>query len=223
MLLSARSKFDGHHRIKIKFRETRPAHPFGAGFVGCFHEAPETHVFGWSPEVPVENTVRVSANHLAPVPGRIAGPGLACVASSGMAAWQALRDVGYVRPGQSVLIVNPHTVLGQLAEQLAGALGAQLAGHGDAPCDVILDCDGDLTPAQVSARLSRGGKYIRRQRWYWTPSFYRLALQPGRASIRRLPHRVNRIDLEDLGELVTRRIIRLDGLDAPHCTDHQLC
>lgn len=212
MPLSGVSRFSGQISVEVEYAESNLNGDFGAGFIGVLKEHPSAHVFGWSRRPLSSGSHQVHANHLAQVPSRIACPELASVASHGIAAWQGLRDVGYVRPGQSVRITQPNSVLGKLALQLAGALGAEVIPDPTVACDVILDAERVLPTEQVVTGLRPSGKYLVGARWWLIPGLCWMAAMPGKPAVRRLPHCANRIDLEDLGELVARRIIKLDGL-----------
>jgi NADPH:quinone reductase-like Zn-dependent oxidoreductase len=68
------------------------------------------------------------ANKIAPKPANLTFDQAATVPTTGSTALQALRDVGRVRPGQSVLIIGAAGGVGSFAVQIAKAFGARVTG-----------------------------------------------------------------------------------------------
>jgi NADPH:quinone reductase-like Zn-dependent oxidoreductase len=83
---------------------------FGAG-VGSFAE------YAVAPE-----------QQLAPKPANVTFEQAAAVPMAGLTAFQALRDVGNVQPGEKVLIVGAGGGIGTFAVQIAKSFGAQVTG-----------------------------------------------------------------------------------------------
>jgi NADPH:quinone reductase-like Zn-dependent oxidoreductase len=65
---------------------------------------------------------------LVPKPVRLSFEEAASVPISGVTALQAIRDVGEVRPGQTVLVIGAAGGVGALAVQIAKAFGAKVTG-----------------------------------------------------------------------------------------------
>jgi NADPH:quinone reductase-like Zn-dependent oxidoreductase len=89
---------------------------------------PGDEVFGWSSAGALAEYARVPADHLVAVPANVSVADAAAVATSGMTALQALRNVADVRPGQTVLIAGASGGVGTFAVQIAKALGAEVTG-----------------------------------------------------------------------------------------------
>jgi NADPH:quinone reductase-like Zn-dependent oxidoreductase len=68
------------------------------------------------------------ANKVAPKPANLTFEQAATVPTTGSTALQALRDVGRVRPGQSVLIIGAAGGVGSFAVQIAKAFGGHVTG-----------------------------------------------------------------------------------------------
>src|SRR6266581_1052498 len=68
------------------------------------------------------------ADRLAPKPANLSFEQAAAVPTSGLAALQAVRDQGKVRPGQRVLIIGAGGGVGTFAVQIAKAGGAEVTG-----------------------------------------------------------------------------------------------
>lgn len=68
------------------------------------------------------------ASALAPKPNNLTDAAASTVSVSGLAALQALRDVGQVQSGQRVLIVGAAGGVGSFAIQMAKAFGAEVTG-----------------------------------------------------------------------------------------------
>jgi NADPH:quinone reductase-like Zn-dependent oxidoreductase len=67
-------------------------------------------------------------NRVAPKPANLTFEQAATVPTTGSTALQALRDVGRVRPGQSVLIIGAAGGVGSFAVQIAKAFGGRVTG-----------------------------------------------------------------------------------------------
>jgi NADPH:quinone reductase-like Zn-dependent oxidoreductase len=93
---------------------------------------PGDAVFGWSDTGSYAEYAAVPADHLAPKPARVGFEQAGAVPISGLAALQAVRDVGEVRPGQRVLVIGAAGGVGSFAVQLAKAFGAHVTGVGSA-------------------------------------------------------------------------------------------
>jgi NADPH:quinone reductase-like Zn-dependent oxidoreductase len=65
---------------------------------------------------------------LAPKPGNLSFEQAATIPVSGLAALQALRDVGHLQSGQKVLVLGASGGVGSFAVQIAKALGAEVTG-----------------------------------------------------------------------------------------------
>lgn len=72
------------------------------------------------------------ADKLVPVPAGITPQEAAALPVSGLAALQAVRDAGRVRPGQSVLVLGASGGVGTYAVQIARAFGARVTGTAQA-------------------------------------------------------------------------------------------
>jgi NADPH:quinone reductase-like Zn-dependent oxidoreductase len=68
------------------------------------------------------------ADKLVPKPAGLSFEQAAAIPISGMTALRAVRDVGKVRPGQSVLVIGASGGVGTLAVQIAKASGATVTG-----------------------------------------------------------------------------------------------
>ena len=88
---------------------------------------PGDEVFGWAPGSLAEYAI-AAEDSLEPKPDHLAFEQVAAVPTAGFAALQALRDVGSVTPGDSVLILGASGGVGTLAVQIAKALGATVTG-----------------------------------------------------------------------------------------------
>lgn len=129
--------------------------------------------------------IAVPARQVAPLPDALAAEDAAALPIAGLAALQALRDLGRIRPGQQVLIHGATGPVGLFAVQLARLAGAQvtavagagldLAGelgatrlidyrtqtlHDDMRFDVILNASGRMPFAAGRALLTPAGRLI---------------------------------------------------------------
>ncbi len=115
---------------------TAPRHPVPgqdlAGHVeavgaGTTRFAPGDEVFGWSHSTFAE--LATAPEHaLRHKPGHLTFEQAAAAPTAAFAALQALRDVGRLQPGNTVLIVGASGGVGTLAVQVAKVLGARVTG-----------------------------------------------------------------------------------------------
>lgn len=96
----------------------------GAGVTGL---QPGDEVFGWG-NAALAEYVAVPASQLTRKPSNLTLEQSAAVPISGLAALEALRDSGSLRPGQRVLITGASGAVGTFAVQIAKALGAEVTG-----------------------------------------------------------------------------------------------
>jgi NADPH:quinone reductase-like Zn-dependent oxidoreductase len=88
---------------------------------------PGDEVFGWTDGAFAEYAI-APEDHLAAKPAGLSFEEAAVVPISGLAALQAVRDVGEVKAGQQVLVLGAAGAVGWFAVQLAKAFGAQVTG-----------------------------------------------------------------------------------------------
>lgn len=143
--------------------------------------------------------VVVSADVLAPAPGRIPLADAAALPVVGLTAWQALFDHGGLRAGQRVLVNGASGAVGGYAVQLAAAAGAHVVATGgpanrarllergaaevvdhtrgevavavDEPVDLLLNL-APVSPEQLVAlvgRVADGGAVVSTTVWMPTP------------------------------------------------------
>lgn len=87
---------------------------------------------------------RAKPSHLAPKPAGLSFEQAAVLTVSGLTALRAIRDVGKVEPGQSVLINGASGGIGVYAVQIAKALGAEVTGVcGSANVDLVRSLGAD--------------------------------------------------------------------------------
>jgi NADPH:quinone reductase-like Zn-dependent oxidoreductase len=89
---------------------------------------PGDAVFGWTATGSLADFVCAPAANFVPKPERLTMAQAATLATSGLTALQALRDVARVQPGQTVLITGASGGVGSFAVQIAKAMGAELTG-----------------------------------------------------------------------------------------------
>ena len=89
---------------------------------------PGDEVFGWTDNGAYAEYTSAPEDHLAPKPTNLSFEEAAAVPISGLAALQAVRDVGEVQPGQRVLVLGAAGGVGSFAVQLAKAFGARVTG-----------------------------------------------------------------------------------------------
>jgi NADPH:quinone reductase-like Zn-dependent oxidoreductase len=114
----------------------RPKVPVRGRDVAGTVEAVGSSVEGFNPGDEVMGVVEGSFAELAiarpdklvPKPARLTLEEAAAVPISGLTALQALRDVGRVRPGQTVLVIGAAGGVGTLTVQIAKAFGAKVTG-----------------------------------------------------------------------------------------------
>jgi NADPH:quinone reductase-like Zn-dependent oxidoreductase len=90
---------------------------------------PGDAVFGWTDGSYAEYAT-VPEDQLVPMPANLGFEQAAVVPISGLAALQAVRDVGELKAGQRVLVIGAAGGVGSLAVQLAKAFGAHVTGVG---------------------------------------------------------------------------------------------
>ena len=91
---------------------------------------PGDAVFGWTDNGSYAEYTSAPEDHLAVKPATLSFEQAAAVPISGLAALQAVRDVGEVQPGQRVLVIGAAGGVGSFAVQLAKAFGAHVTGVG---------------------------------------------------------------------------------------------
>ncbi len=89
---------------------------------------PGDEVFGWSTAGTLAEYARVPADNLVAVPANLSIVHAAAVPTSALTAFQALRKIANVRPGQTVLVTGASGGVGTFAVQIAKALGAEVTG-----------------------------------------------------------------------------------------------
>jgi NADPH:quinone reductase-like Zn-dependent oxidoreductase len=90
---------------------------------------PGDAVFGWTDGSYAEYAT-VPEDQLVPMPANLGFEQAAVVPISGLAALQAVRDVGELKAGQRVLVIGAAGGVGSFAVQLAKAFGAHVTGVG---------------------------------------------------------------------------------------------
>lgn len=88
--------------------------------------APGDEVFGWTGRGSLAEFVAAPARNLARRPVGASMAQAAALATSGLTALQACRDVARIRPGQRVLVVGASGGVGHLAVQIAKSLCAHV-------------------------------------------------------------------------------------------------
>jgi NADPH:quinone reductase-like Zn-dependent oxidoreductase len=91
---------------------------------------PGDAVFGWTDNGSFAEYTTAPEDHFASKPGALSFEQAAAVPISGLAALQAVRDVGEVQPGQRVLVLGAAGGVGSFAVQIAKAFGAHVTGVG---------------------------------------------------------------------------------------------
>lgn len=89
---------------------------------------PGDEVFGWSTAGTLAEYACVPADHLVSVPANLSIVHAAAVPTSALTAWQALRTIANVQPGQTVLVTGASGGVGSFAVQIANAFGAEVTG-----------------------------------------------------------------------------------------------
>lgn len=125
------------HMVRLAFGLRRPRYPIPGRDVAGVVEAvgaavtdlrPGDEVFGWSTTGTLAQYACVPADQLVRKPDRLTMAQAAAVPTSGLTALQAVRDIGRVRPGHTVLITGASGGVGTFAVQIATALGAEVTG-----------------------------------------------------------------------------------------------
>ena len=123
--------------VRLAFGVRRPRHPIPgrdlAGVVSAVGKdvpdlQPGDEVFGWSTTGTLAEYASVPADQLVRKPNRLTMAQAAAVPTSALTALQALRDIGHVEPGTTVLITGASGGVGTFAVQIARALGAEVTG-----------------------------------------------------------------------------------------------
>jgi NADPH:quinone reductase-like Zn-dependent oxidoreductase len=154
------------------------------GGVTRFH--PGDAVFGWTDGSYAEYA-SVPQDQLVPVPANLGFEQAAAVPISGLAALQAVRDVGELQAGQRVLVIGAAGGVGSFAVQLAKAFGGHVTGvgstsqldlirslgadqvvdytrddvtDGSRPWDLILDTAGHRSLSQLRRALAPRGTLV---------------------------------------------------------------
>ena len=91
---------------------------------------PGDAVFGWTEGGSYAEYATAPEDHLVAMPANLGFEQAAAVPISGLAALQAVRDVGEVKAGQRVLVIGAAGGVGSFAVQLAKAFGAHVTGVG---------------------------------------------------------------------------------------------
>lgn len=100
-------------------------------------------VFGWSAGAFAERAA-VAADSLVAIPEGISYAQAAVTPISGFTALQALRDVGRVGPGDTVLVIGASGGVGTFAVQIARVLGARVTGvAGSAGVSLVAELGAD--------------------------------------------------------------------------------
>jgi NADPH:quinone reductase-like Zn-dependent oxidoreductase len=121
---------------------------------------PGDEVYGVSTAGSFAEYARSRERDLARKPTNLSFEHAAAVPVSGMIALQALRDVGRLQPGQTVLVIGAAGSVGSFAVQLAHAFGAQVTGMcGTSKTDLVRSVGADdvidYTREEVDARGPR--------------------------------------------------------------------
>lgn len=89
---------------------------------------PGDEVFGWSTVGTLAEYACVPADHLVAVPAGVPVVNAATMPTSGLTAFQAMRRIADVQPGQTVLVTGASGGVGSFAVQIAKAFGAEVTG-----------------------------------------------------------------------------------------------
>jgi NADPH:quinone reductase-like Zn-dependent oxidoreductase len=125
------------YMVRLVFGLRRPRHGIPgrdlAGVVAAVGKDvtalhPGDEVFGWSTAGTLAEYACTPADHLVSVPANLSLADAATVPTSAMTALQALRDIGHVRPGHTVLVTGASGGVGTFAVQIAKAFGAEVTG-----------------------------------------------------------------------------------------------
>lgn len=182
--------------------------------------------------------VAVPERALARKPGQVSFEEAATVPLAGITALQALRDKGNIQEGQKVLIVGSAGSVGPFAVQLAKFFGAEVTGvcstrnteqtlsigadrvidytkedflDTSERYDLVLGINGNYPLFAYRRSLAQGGTYVMvggaLSQIFKSMIFGRL-LSSGSKHMKTLSAKPNRPDLEFLGSLMERRILR---------------
>lgn len=123
--------------VRLVFGLRRPRHGIPgrdlAGVVAAVGKdvtalRPGDEVFGWSAAGTLAEYACVPVDNLVAVPANVSIVDAAAVPTSALTALQALRDIGNVQPGQTVLVTGASGGVGTFAVQIAKAFGAEVTG-----------------------------------------------------------------------------------------------
>lgn len=121
--------------------------------------APGDEVFGWTARGSLAEYVAAPAHHFVRRPAGASMAQAAALATSGLTALQACRDVAKIRPGQRVLIVGASGGVGHLAVQIAKSLGAHVtAVCGAANLDFVRALGADRAIDYAAEDVTEGGE-----------------------------------------------------------------
>lgn len=124
------------YAARLSYGLTRPKHSVPGTDVAGVVEAvgqdvgtftPGDEVFGWASGAFAEYAI-AAADRLVRKPARLTFEQAAATPTTGVAALQALRDVGRIEPGHRVLVVGASGGVGTFAVQIAKADGAEVTG-----------------------------------------------------------------------------------------------
>jgi NADPH:quinone reductase-like Zn-dependent oxidoreductase len=134
----------GLRRPKVPVRGMDLAGRVEAVGKGVTRFRPGDAVFGWTDNGAYAEYTSAPEDHLALKPAALSFEQAAAVPISGLAALQAVRDVGEAQPGQRVLVLGAAGGVGSFAVQLARAFGAQVTGVGStAQADLVRSLGAD--------------------------------------------------------------------------------
>ncbi len=123
--------------VRLAFGLRRPRHGIPgrdlAGVVAAVGKdvtalRPGDEVFGWSTAGTLAEYACVPAGNLVCVPANLSVVDAAAVPTSAIAAFQALREIANVRPGQTVLVTGASGGVGSFAVQIAKTFGTEVTG-----------------------------------------------------------------------------------------------
>ena len=116
-------------------------------------------VFGWTATGSLAEFVAAPAKNFVPAPRAIPLVEAATLATSGLTALQALRDVAKVEPGQTVLITGASGGVGTFAVQIAKAMGAEVTGVCSARnVDLVRSLGADHAIDYATTDFTRAGR-----------------------------------------------------------------
>lgn len=119
---------------------------------------PGDEVFGWAQGAFAEYA-HAHENHLAPKPANLTFEQAAAVPLAAVTALQALRDVGGIRPGQTVLINGASGGVGTFAVQIGKAFGAEVTGAcSTRNVDMVRSLGADVVIDYTKEDFTRSGR-----------------------------------------------------------------